>query len=153
MTAVSLVDLQASVQDKSAFNLLADYFNLCNAFLELVGRIQPTRIVSPTHHNYIFYQYDNTYGHKITRPLNADLFIESADVFRAVFVRFVTFLADLRRHQNVIIDQESARKYIESNEVNKAVYTVQQAIGSVGDSFDNPNQSLCRLNRWNELSK
>jgi hypothetical protein len=29
--------------------------------------LKHTRIVSPTHHNYIFYQYDEAYGYKITR--------------------------------------------------------------------------------------
>jgi len=145
MMEISLLDLQASVQDRTAFNALVDYSNLCNAFLELVERTQPTRIVSPTHQNYIFYQYDETYGHRITRPLNAGLFMESPSVFRAAFDRFVTFLADLRRHQNTIIQQEDARRYVQSNEVNKVVYTAQQAIGSVGDSFDNPNQSRKRV--------
>jgi hypothetical protein len=32
-----------------------------------------------------------------------------------------------------------------SKEINKVVYTVQQAIGSIGDSFDNPNQYRKRI--------
>jgi len=145
MTEITLPDLQASVQDKAAFNTLADYSKLCKAFLELVERAQPTRIVSPTHNNYIFYQYDETYGYRITRPLNIDLFIESGNEFGIAFDRFVTFLSDTRRHQNAITERESARRYIESNQVNKLVYTLQQAVGSVGDSFENPNQSRKRV--------
>jgi len=141
----SLLDLQASVQDKQAFSALADYSRLCNVFLEFVERTQPTRIVSPTHHNYIFYQYEEAYDHKITRPLNIDLFIESSPVFRNAFDRFIDFLADLKRHQDEIVGQKGAKRYIESNEVNKVVYTVQQAIGSIGDSFENPNQSRKRV--------
>ncbi len=145
MTAVTLADLQASVQDRSAFGTLSDYFTLCDAFLRLVKSTRPTRIVSPSHHNYIFYQYDETYGHRITRPLNVDLFIESASDFRVAFERFIAFLADLRQYQESAAGRKGSKSYVESKEINKVVYTVQQAVGSVGDSFNNPNQSRKRV--------
>ncbi|MBP8984781.1 MAG: hypothetical protein KBG12_03420 [Syntrophobacterales bacterium] len=145
MTEATLADLQASVQDRSAFGALSNYFTLCEAFLRLVQSTQPTRIISPSHHNYIFYQYDQTYGHRITRPLNVDLFIESASDFRAAFDRFIAFLADLRQYKESTADRKGSKIYIESKEINKVVYTVQQSIGSVGDSFDNPNQSRKRV--------
>ncbi len=145
MTEATLEDLQASVQDRSAFGALSDYFTLCEAFLRFVQRTQPTRIISPSHHNYIFYQYDETYSHRITRPLNIQLFIESAIDFRAAFERFISFLADLRQYQESAADRKGSKSYLESKEINKVVYTVQQSIGSVGDSFDNPNQSRKRV--------
>lgn len=145
MTKVSLVDLQTSVQDGTAFSSIADYCTICEAFLKFIQRAQPTRIVSPTHQNYIFYQYDKSYSHKITRPLNIDLFIESANELKAAFERFVAFLADLRRREESVIDRTGVRKYVESKEINRVVYTLQQAIGSIGDSFDNPNQSRKRI--------
>jgi hypothetical protein len=141
MIKVTLADLQASVQDRLAFATLSDYFTLCEAFLRLVQSTQPTRIVSPSHHNYIFYQYDETFSHRITRPLNADLFIESDSDFKVAFSRFIAFLADLKQHQEATVGLDGRKGYIESKEINKVVYTVQQAVGSVGDSFDNPNQS------------
>lgn len=109
MTEATLEDLQASVQDRSAFGALSDYFALCEAFLRFVQNTQPTRIISPSHHNYIFYQYDHTYGHKITRPLNVDLFIESASDFRAAFDRFIAFLADLRQYQESAAARKGSR--------------------------------------------
>ena len=145
MTEVTLADLQASVQDRSAFSTLSDYFTLCEAFLRLIQGAQPTRIVSPSQQNYIFYQYDETYGHRITRPLNVDLFIESASDFMLTFERFIAFLADLRQHQESAVALSGRNSYIDSKEINKVVYTVQQAVGSVGDSFDNPNQSRKRV--------
>jgi len=145
MIEATLADLQASVQDRSAFSVLADYFRFCETFLQFIQKSQPTRIVSPSHHNYIFYQYDSVYSHRITRPLNVDLFIESANEFRVAFERFIGFLTDLRQHQESVLDQEIARTYIASNEINKVVYTMQQSIGSVGDSFDNANQSRKRI--------
>ncbi|MBP8972833.1 MAG: hypothetical protein KBH93_03065 [Anaerolineae bacterium] len=145
MTDIALLDLQASVQDRSAFTALDAYSQLCEAFLDFIRKTQPTRIVSPTHNNYIFYQYGQEYGHKITRPLNTNLFIESPDVFKAAFERFVMFLADLKRYQEKTCDQKGAQSYIASGEINRVVYTVQQAAGSIGDSFDNPNQSRKRV--------
>jgi len=145
MKRATLADLQESVQDKSAFGTLDDYLTIGSAFLAFVKRTRPTRIVSPSHSHYIFYQYGEDYGHKITRPLNVDVFIESAGDFKEAFDRFIAFLADLRRHQEAAVNQKGGRQYVELKEINKVVYTVQQAIGSIGDSFDNPNQSRKRV--------
>jgi hypothetical protein len=145
MKEVSLLDLQASVVDKSAFATLSGYSELCQMFLRFLEISTPTRIVSPTHKNYIFYQYGKEYGYRITRPLNIDLFIESTDNFRAAFDRFCAFLSDIRKYQEKTSDQKSAKKYIETKEINKVVYTIQQAAGSIGDSFENPNQSRKRV--------
>ncbi len=145
MKRATLADLQASVHDRAAFGTLGDFFRLCEAFLALVQRTRPTRVISPSHHNYIFYQYDETYGHKITRPLNVDLFIESVSDFKTASERFVTFLVDLRLHRQSVVDQKGNREYVESKELNKVVYTLQQSVGSIGDSFDSPNQSRKRV--------
>jgi hypothetical protein len=145
MKEVTLADLQESVQDKTAFGTLEDYLTIGHAFLAFVTKTYPTRIISPSHPNYIFYQYDESYGHKITRPLNTELFIESVSDFKDAFERFITFLADLRRYQETTAARGGNRRYVESKEINKVVYTVQQAIGSIGDSFDNPNQSRKRV--------
>jgi hypothetical protein len=73
------------------------------------------------------------------------LFFESADNFKLAFERFIIFLADLKTLQTAIIDQEAQQKYLSSNEINKVIYTIQQSIGCIGDSFDNPNQSRKRV--------
>ncbi len=144
MNQPTLGDLQESVQDKLAFKSLDDYFTITLAFLDLIARIPPTRIISPSSPNYIFYQYSEDYQHRITRPLNGDLFIESARTFKRSFERFVLFLADLRQYQAKILAQGKVRQYVESKEINKIIYTLQQAIGSIADSFDNQNQSRKR---------
>jgi len=145
MKDATLADLQESVQDKSAFGTLDDYLAIGRTFLRLIKKTRPTRIVSPSHLNYIFYQYGEDYGHKITRPLNVDLFLESERDFQLAFQRFVDFLSDLKQYQAVAVDKNSRARYVESKEINKVIYTVQQAIGSVGDSFSNPNQSRKRV--------
>jgi len=145
MTHSTLADLQTSVQDKSAFGKLDDYLVLGLAFLDFIQAAHPTRIVSPSHSNYIFYQYAQDYGHKITRPLNTDLVVESARGLQDEFERFAAFLSDLKRYQAGIASRRGYRQYLKSNAINQVVYTVQQAIGCIGDSFDNPNQSRKRV--------
>lgn len=145
MKAVSLADLQTSVQDKSAFNQLADYATIGQHYLALVARQRPTRIVSPSRRHYVFFQYAAAHSYRITRPLNTHLFIESAVEFEKAFERFVAFLGDLRRHQTAAISRRGQRRYVESGEINRVVYTSQQSIGSIGDSFDNSNQARKRI--------
>jgi len=150
MKEIKLVDLQTSVRDTSAFNRLQDYYQLCKVFLGLMQNMQLTRIISPTHNNYMFYQYDKDYGYRITRPVNTNLFIESENEFSTAF-QCMLFLADLKQHQDAILNQEGASRYIETGEINRVVYTVQQSIGCIGDSFENPNQSRKRVGQLFEV--
>lgn len=145
MTNITLADLQESVLDRSAFRTLSEYRQLCSAYTEFVVQSQPTRIVSPSHTNYIFYQYGPDYGHKITRPLNRDLYIETPNEFDEAFDRFSRFLTDLKEHQEKVTEQPGRAEYIGSNEINRVVYTVQQALGCVADSFENSNQARKRI--------
>lgn len=139
-------DLQVSVQDKNAFTALEHYRMLGAAFLTFLAGAKLTRIVSPTPpHNYIFYQYDAARANKITRPLNSNLFIESPLVFAQAFDRFVAFLADLRKFQEKAAEREGVKAYLSSNEINKVIYTAQQSIGSIGDSFKDSNQARKRI--------
>lgn len=145
MIDLTLDDLQASVRDRTAFRMLDDYFALCDAFLQFVEKTHATRIVSPTHTNYIFYQFGSDYEHRVTRPLNTNLFIESSQLIRAEFNRFMSFLQDLRRYQDATAEMAPFQQYIQAGAINAVVYTIQQAVGSIGDSFDNPNQSRKRI--------
>lgn len=145
MKEISLQDLQVSVQDNSAFRSLKDYFSICNAFLQVMQKDKPTRIISPSQSNYIFYQYAPSYGHKITRPLNSNLFFEDVTDFKDAFARFTAFLSDLRKYQDSISKQKGKESYIADKEINKVIYTVQQSIGCIGDSFENANQSRKRI--------
>ncbi len=144
MTPVTLGDLQESVRDRSAFTSLADYLAVGKAFLEFLARERPTRIVSPTQPNYVFFQYGGDFGHKITRPLNTDLFIESDTSLVEEYERFVIFLSDLRQYQEMACDRLVQQQYLASRPVNRLVYTVQQIVGCICDTFDDTNQSRKR---------
>lgn len=145
MTQTTLGDLQESIRDTSAFRTLDDYRAIGHAFLTFVAHNRPTHIVSPSHSTYFFLQYGKDQGYRITRPLNSDLWIGSPAEFDAAFERFGVFLADLKRHQEQAVRRRGRRQYLQSKEINKVVYTAQQAIGCIGDSFDNPNQSRKRV--------
>jgi hypothetical protein len=145
MSDERLVDLQKQVQASEGFAALKDYFAVCLSFLHYIEETQPTRIVSPVQPNYIFYQYPQGYGYKITRPLNTRLFFESSSTFQAAFARFVDFLADLKSYQETAIERLEHQDYLASKEINGVVYTLQQAIGSVSDAFESANQSRKRV--------
>lgn len=142
MSEISLTSLQASVRDKIAFDTLEQFYLICHNLLSFFEETHLTRIVSPTQSNYIFYQYDENHDYKITRPLNSSLFVESSLEFKAMFERFRLFLNDLKQSQGTLNYKNA---YHESGEINKVVYTLQQAIGCIGDSFDNPNQARKRI--------
>ncbi|GAB4579400.1 MAG: hypothetical protein Fur0022_21380 [Anaerolineales bacterium] len=145
MTHPSLLDLQTSVIDTNAFEKLDDYFLICQTLLDLFTAENPTRIISPTDHNYVFFQYGGEYAHRITRPINTDLFIESPENFKTAYERFTSFLDDVRNFQDKAIQHQKINAYCLTNEVNQVVYTIQQSIGCIGDSFENPNQSRKRI--------
>jgi len=145
MSEIALSDLQASVRDRSAFATLADYHTLAAAFLAFLKSSQPTNIISPSRPNYMFYQYTDEYGHKITRPLNRELFIIDVNEFVQAFERLMSFLDDVRKHQENIINQHGIESYLTAREINKVIYTIQQSIGCVGDAFTDSNQTRKRI--------
>ncbi len=124
MSNIDLNELQIMVQDKLSFTTLEDYVNLCQVFLELVKEMQPTRIISPTNYNYFFYQYGLSFDHRITRPLNTDLFIEDVAMFQAILDRFMSFINDLRQHQEFTAEQAQWQGFIEAREIDKVIYTL-----------------------------
>lgn len=145
MKKYTLEDLQESVKDKTAFKTIDDYAKLAIAFLNLIPRLQPTRIVSPNIKSYIFFQYGAKYSHRISRPLNTNLFIEDPQLLDKSFERFLSFLDDIRKLHSTVLGKKSYRSLLDSQEINKVVYTVQQSIGCVTDSFDNPNTARKRV--------
>ncbi len=145
MRSLTLADLQESVLDNSAFKVLAEYQYLCTSYLRFIARTPPTRIVSPSDPNYVFYQYSPEYSNKITRPLNTGLYLERAEAFDQAFDRFVQFLGDLKQHRENAAGQPGRDQYIASREINRVMYTIQQTLGCVADSFENSNQARKRI--------
>ncbi len=100
---------------------------------------------------YIFYQYSQTKKSQITRPINTRLFIKTVQNFDVAWQQFLQFLCDLRQHQEQIACLPSAVTYLKTSPINKIVYTIQQAIGCIGDSLPNSNQARKRAGQLFEL--
>src|SRR5579875_3406625 len=144
MTEPDLGDLRDAVLEKADWNL-NDYYNIAANFLSFINLTNATRIISPAPQNrhYIFYQYGEEGYHRITRPLNTHLFIESPDEFKLTFERFITFLDDIRVYQELAGD--GSKSSFTSNIINEVVYTIQQAVGCIGDSLESSNQARKRI--------
>ncbi len=140
-----LADLQVSVKDTNAFYKLEDYEKVAIAYLILLQKIKPTRIISPNVPNYIFYQYNKNYSNKITRPLNKNLFIEEPKTLNLSFGRFMNFLSDVKKERAKVINNRRYQGFLNSQEINKVIYTIQQSIGCISDSFENPNTARKRV--------
>lgn len=140
-----LFDLQASLLDKEGFQSLEDYPKFTLEFLDYVTQAQPTKIISPTAANYIFFQYDADFGNRITRPLNIDLFVQSKQEFEELFHELEYLLNIGKETQGSLLQDVRCQQFIEKNGVNKVIYTMQQVIGCVSDSFENSNQARKRV--------
>lgn len=145
MSEPSLFDLRASVNDRLSFNTLEDYRALANAYLGYLERVLPTRIISPARPHYIFYQYGEEHGHRITRPLNTNWLFENPELLGAAFDRFLAFLSDLTQHKDRIIEQPGVEAYLLTHEIDRIVYTVQQSAGCIADAFPDANQARKRI--------
>ena len=145
MKPVDIKDLQASVQDKEAFTTLDDFIKISTSFLATVSSLKPTRIVSPKDTAYIFYQYGKEIGYRITRPINTNLFIEADVDLQRAWERLGDFLSDLHKHGASVVNSPGVSDYLRSGEINKVIYTTQQSIGCIGDSFTSPNQARKRI--------
>lgn len=138
-----LKELMRSVQNTNSFQSLDEYFKVCDAYLGLLES-KPTKIISPSHPNYIFYQYDANFKHIITRPVNSNLFISNRSVFDANIPVLMEFLQDLKREEDLIVNNAKWVNFISSNTINNMVYTIQQSIGCIADAFEIPNQARKR---------
>jgi hypothetical protein len=152
MRRATLGDLQESLADKSGFKQLADYEKFCSAYLALLEKKRPTRIISPSHEHYVFYQYGKANRNKITRPLNTRLFFESGKELSAAFDRFIEFLGDLKKHKQAAAGGRGRARYLESNEINRVVYTCNSQSAASGTrsrtTTNRANASASFLNHW-----
>jgi len=142
---VDLYQLQEVVKDPGAFDSLQKYFNITVSFLELLADKRPTKIISPTNHNYIFFQFGEEFGHKITRPLNTEILCERRKAFSTNFNRLIGLLRDLRRKESKASRMPKYKKFLAGKGIERVIYTMQQSIGSIGDTFENANQSRKRV--------
>ncbi|MBA3532676.1 MAG: hypothetical protein H0T73_12195 [Ardenticatenales bacterium] len=145
MRAVTLEDLQLALVASEKFRSLEDCFVFAHMYLDYLSRYQITRISSPAHTNYIFYQYGEGYGSRMTRPLNTDLFIEDDDEFEMAYRWFESFLQDAERFEQGVVEMPQHQAFLSKKVVNQVVYTLQQSVGCVADSLTNANRARKRV--------
>ncbi|MBR2585355.1 MAG: hypothetical protein IKE64_08000 [Thermoguttaceae bacterium] len=117
--------------NKEKFVSVENYVDFCRSYIDFLDECSPTVITSMTEPNYKFIQYDGGFGHRITRPINSDLFLGPKLIERSS-ADFLRMLPDIRS----IKDDHSARETF-----NKMVYTCQQTIGLALDATDGGNRS------------
>ena len=141
---MSISELQRTVQDKDACQTLAQYRSACDEILEIFTEDGLTRIVSPTTPSYIFFQYSDAFKHQITRPINTTLFLENPRAFTTAYENVERILHELgRQHEDK--HQALVARGLDPLDIDRVVYTMQQSLGSIADSFDNPNQGRKRV--------
>ena len=77
--------------------------------------------------------------------MNSNLFYENPDDFEENYARFIDFLGELRTHEERTAGRRKWARFLRENSLNRVIYTIQQSIGCIGDSFENPNQSRKRV--------
>lgn len=145
MKATSLENLQTTVLDKTGFISIDQYAHFFLEFLKFLQKNKLTRVISPSQKNYIFYQFSSKYNNKITRPINSDLFIENIREFKSLFRVFMKALNKMKIKQDKIKEDKSLAKIKDKKVISRVIYSMQQGVGCVGDSFDNPNTCRKRI--------
>jgi hypothetical protein len=140
-----LQNLQWALTDVTSIKTLEDYFRTSIAFLEFLTDNAVELIQSPTHQHYSFYRYGPDFGSRLTRPLNRSLFIFDVDALRTAYSRFMNFLGDVLRLQDLALENSAVNAYLHEGEVGQVIYTLQQTLGCIGDSLPDSNQSRKRI--------
>lgn len=142
---MTLEEMRSSVRDIHSLNSFRDYYDLTYQYVTYLATEKPTQIISPTNPNYRFFQYSEGFGHKITRPLNFDLYESQARSFKVNFDRLVDLLTVLRKHKRPLNMDSRAGRFAVGGGIDSVVYTIQQSIGAIADSLEDSNQARKRV--------
>ncbi|WP_223649512.1 hypothetical protein [Hymenobacter psoromatis] len=123
---MTINQLTTRARNKDNFTTLQGYIDFCQHYLDFVaaGHLQAV-IVSQNENHYRFWQYDETAGFQITRPINSQLMYQAAE-FGAIRGNFISTLQNLRD----IEDNAGLR-----SSLNNTVYSIQQSIGAALDGL------------------
>lgn len=113
--------------DRTQFNHLEDFTNYCQHYLEFISdpkNIQ-ARIIAQNENQYFFMQYGKEGNYQITRPINAELFLD-----------IESFESNLILLKGIIDNYKTYEATIEGRLcVNSILYTIQQSLGSTLDAL------------------
>lgn len=122
---MNLSQLLEWAKDKSRFQTVEDYAAFCEEYLTFIVDGLQAVIVSQNENHYRFFQYRVEGNYNVSRPINSELMIAAED-FEKEKRNFYYAL----RHIREIRGNEELRQNI-----NKFVYTCQQAIGAALDAL------------------
>jgi hypothetical protein len=125
-----LTELVKLASNKTNFTDLSDYFEFCEAFWGFTaqpGAIQ-AEIVSRNETQYRFLQFKEDGSFNVTRPLNYNL-LYPGKAAKGQIGKFLKVLDAIRPSLNTA-DTPANREV-----VNRAVYTIQQAVGAALDAL------------------
>ncbi len=137
--------MRSAVCDLRSLDSFREYYDLTYNYLVYLATEKPTLIISPTNPNYRFFQYAERFGHKITRPLNFDLYESRARNFKSNYDRFEDVIAVLRKRKRPLDLESRAGRFAVAGGIDSVVYTIQQSIGAIADSLDDSNQARKRV--------
>jgi len=119
--------LVGKVTDKSKFVDLKAYIKFCDEYLNYVSDNLQAVIVSQNENHYRFFQYKKEGNFQITRPINSNLWDDTAKDFSKASKDFLTILQNIKT-----IDKNDK---IIRNVLNNVTYTIQQSVGSALDGL------------------
>ena len=121
---MKITQLTKIATDKSKFKTLPDFSNFAEMYLEYVATKLQAVIISQNENHYQFYQYGSDGGFQITRPINSRL-----------MYNITGFLAVKKSFAGILKNAKGIKSKDDREEINKAVYTLQMAIGSTLDAL------------------
>jgi hypothetical protein len=123
---MTLQELVKTASNKENFTQLQHYKAFCRAFLDFIGKTGnlQAEIVARNETQYRFLQFKDDGFFNVTRPLNYQLLYSSREAPGKIR-QFFKILSDVRN-----MDTPENREI-----VNRAIYTIQQSIGSALDAL------------------
>ncbi|HRG46020.1 MAG TPA: hypothetical protein PLG41_07460 [Leptospiraceae bacterium] len=123
---ISLDKLLSQVINKDNFKSIEDYIEFCNSYLKYIATNLQAVIVSQNESQYRFFQYNESAGFQITRPINSNLMYSAKDFSE----NSKLFLGILKKAKSIKPDMQKERETI-----NRTTYTIQQSIGAALDGL------------------
>ena len=121
----TLWEIMSWVSEKSRFSKIENYIEFAKYYLEFIETELQAEIIAQNETNYRFFQYRRDGEYNITRPVNGDLFFKLAD-YESLASSFEYTLENIRDIKDDVVQREN---------VNRFIYTTQQAIGCALDAL------------------
>lgn len=131
---MNLLQIVEWAKDKNRFQTIEDYSEFCEEYLSFIFDGLQAVIVSQNENHYRFFQYRAEGNYNVSRPINSELMI-SANDFEEAKTNFYYTLRHIREIQGNAEFRQN---------INRFVYTCQQAIGASLDALASGESNKAR---------